>query len=159
MSVPNGQVTFTNSVTCATTTFDSTTNTWLTQLPVSGDDEIMMQDVAWLVPSGFAGKVDGNVTWNATVTTNTSGVSIQWKWGAAVYTQLTTDYNQLQVKPTHNDSCSYNNGDHAGTPEGENSSNEPWKDFVIGGGTGGGGSNFTGSWSGTVNASITCPRN
>lgn len=155
--VPNGQVTFTTSVTCATTTFDSTTNTWLTQVPAGGDDEILMQDAAWLVPSGF-GKVTGNVVWNTTMSTNTSGISVQWKWGAAVYSQFTTDYNQLMVKPTHNNSCSYGPADHAGTPEGDNSNGEPWKDFVVGGGTGGGGANDTGSWSGTVNANITCPR-
>ncbi len=154
--VPNGQVTFSTSATCATTTYDATTNTWLTTVPVGGDDEILMQDVAWLVPNNF-GQVTGQVTWNTTMSTDASGVSVQWKWGAAVYSQFTNDYNQLAVKPTHNNSCAYNNGDHAGTPEGDNANGEPWKDFVVGGGTGGGGSNWTGSWSGTVNAVITCP--
>ena len=154
--VPNSQVTYSSSATCATTTFDTATNQWLTTVPVGGDDEIMMQDVAWQVPSNF-GQVTGKVTWNATMSTNTTGVSVKWKWGAAVYSQFSTDYNALMVKPTHNNSCSFNNGDHAGTPEGEDSSGESWKDFVIGGGTGGGGANFTGSWSGTVNANITCP--
>lgn len=154
--VPNGQVTFSTSVTCTTTTYDSTTNTWFTTVPVKGDDEILMQDVAWLVPSGF-GKVTGNVVWNTTMSTNDSGVTANWKWGAAVYSEFTTDYNQLMVKPAHQSACAYGNGDHAGTPEGENSAGEPWKHFVVGGGRGGGGSNFTGSWSGTVNASIACP--
>jgi hypothetical protein len=43
----------------------------------------------------------------------------------------------------------YLNADHAGTPEN-------FKSYVIGGATGGGGSNYTGGYSGTV--SVRCPR-
>lgn len=39
-----------------------------------------------------------------------------------------------------------------GTPEGTNSSNVPWKSFVVGGGTGGGGTN----WVSDGNGGITC---
>jgi len=46
------------------------------------------------------------------------------------------------VKPTHTNACLYNDSEHAGTPENK-------KQFVTGGARGGGGSNFTGSWSGT----------
>ena len=155
--VPNGQVTFSTSATCTTTNYDPVTNTWFTTVPIKGDDEILMQDVSWLVPTGFSGQVTGNVTWNTTMSTNDSGITVQWQWGAAVYSEFTTDYNQLAVKPAHQSACSYNNGDHAGTPEGTDSNGNPWKNFVVGGGRGGGGSNFTGSWSGTVNAMINCP--
>jgi hypothetical protein len=40
------------------------------------------------------------------------------------------------------------NSDPVGTPEGVNINNQPWKDFLIGGATGGGGSTWTGSRSG-----------
>lgn len=68
---------------------------------------------------------------------------MSWKWGAAVYSQFGSDYNALDVKPAHKGACDYNNSDHAGTPEN-------FKPYVIGGARGGGGSNFTGGWSGTA---------
>jgi hypothetical protein len=97
------------------------------------------------------------VSWEGTFSTNgTSGVSIQWKWGAAVYSTFTTDYNALAVKSGHQTACGQKNGDHAGTPEGINNSDQPWKQFVLGGARGGGGSNWTGSWSSTQHVSPVC---
>jgi hypothetical protein len=65
-----------------------------------------------------------------------------------VYTQFTTDLNGIGVKPIDGGQMNpYNNSDHAGTPEN-------FKSFVTGGARGGGGSNFTGSYSGT--ASVVC---
>jgi hypothetical protein len=85
-------------------------------------------------------------------------MTILWKWGAAVYARFSTDYNLLAIKPTHSSSCVYPNSDHAGTPEGvDPSSGVAFKNFVIGGARGGGGSNWTGSWSGTVNVAVSCP--
>ena len=59
------------------------------------------------------------------------------------------NYNSLGVKPTHTNACLYNNSDHAGTPENK-------KSFLVGGAAGGGGSNYTGSWSSTSGLKI-CP--
>jgi hypothetical protein len=70
-----------------------------------------------------------------------------------VYTSFTTDYNALGVKAGHQTACGQHNGDHAGVPEGVNNQNRPWKQFVTGGARGGGGSNWTGSWSGTQSVS------
>ncbi len=152
LQVPNAEITFSPSATCSSYTFDTATNTWQTIVPVKGDDEIFLTGLTFLVPSGFT-QVQGNVTWQGTMSSSVDGVSMQWKWGAAVYTTFSTNYNTLAVKPGHQTSCAYNNGDHAGTPEGTDPlSDEPFKDFVIGGARGGGGSNWTGSWSGTVSA-------
>jgi hypothetical protein len=49
-------------------------------------------------------------------------------------------------------SCSAPSGDLAGTPEGVNSDKQPWKQFLIGGGTSNGGSN----WTGTLSAKGSC---
>ena len=69
---------------------------------------------------------------------------VQWKWAAAVYTNFNADYNLLGVKPVDdNKKNPYLNSDHAGTPEN-------FKPYVIGGATGGGGSNYTGGLSGTA---------
>jgi hypothetical protein len=63
--------------------------------------------------------------------------------GRAVYTSFSTDYTKLGVKPVDdNQASSYKNSDYAGTPE-------SFTAYVTGGATGGGGSNYTGSYSGT----------
>jgi len=70
--------------------------------------------------------------------------------GAAVYDKLSTNYSSLGVKPVDDNKASqYQNSDHAGTPE-NFKSNAMNGVTVIGGATGGGGSNYTGGYSGTV---------
>jgi len=158
LAVPNAQITFSPSVTCTSTMFDTLTNTWMTTVPISGDDEIFLTGLSWPVPSGGLSGGINPVDWQGTfnVTTDIPGISINWKWGAAVYSNFTTNYNALAVKAAHKTACGLNNGDHAGTPEGVNSTNQPWKQFVVGGARGGGGSNWTGSWSGTTNVKPVC---
>jgi hypothetical protein len=147
-SAPNAQITFSPTATCSSTTFSTMTNTWITTVPLKGDDEIFLTGVAIPVPSsGVPGGI--NVTWSGTFnTTGAPGMSIEWKWGAAVYSSIATDSNLLEVKAGHHTACRQSNGDHAATPEGVNNRNQPWKGFVISGATGGGDANWTGSWSG-----------
>ena len=158
VNVPNAQVTFSPNAACSSTTFDTGSNTWMTTVPLAGSDEIFLSGVAFPVPAGFAnagGRVSGPVTWQGSFTSSTTGLSVGWKWSAAVYSTFSLDYNALGVKPTHTGTCLYNNSDHAGTPEGvDSNSGLPFKSFVVGGARGGGGSNWTGSWSGTVGASV-----
>jgi hypothetical protein len=72
--------------------------------------------------------------------TNVGSVtSINWQWSAAVYTQAPSDPNQLGV-------IFLDGSRHAGTPMN-------YLSFVTGGARGGGGSNYTGSWSATGTAS------
>jgi hypothetical protein len=81
---------------------------------------------------------------------SSTGVSVQWKWAAAVYpaSHFSTDDNALGVKPVDdNTNSQYKNSDHAGTPEN-------YKSYVIGGATGGGGSNYTGGYSGTASVTL-----
>jgi hypothetical protein len=157
VSVPNAQITFTPGA-CASTTFDTASNTWITTVPLTGSDEIFLTGLALPVPASFAlanGRVQGPVSWQGTFASDTAGISVGWKWGAAVYKVFSTDYNLLNVKPAHNNTCLYQNSDHAGTPEGVDPvSGRPFKDFVTGGARGGGGSNWTGSWSGTAGVSV-----
>jgi hypothetical protein len=151
VSAPNAQIIFDPNAVCASTTFNS--NTWTTTVPLAGSDEIFLTGVAFPVP--VSGRVQGPVTWQGTFASDTPGISVAWKWGAAVYTTFSLDHNALGIKPTHTHACLYNNSDHAGTPEGvDPGSGRPFKDFVTGGARGGGGSNWTGSWSGTVGVSV-----
>jgi len=144
LAVPNAVVTFSPSATCASTTFDTVSQSWQTVVPMSGDDEIFLTGLAFPVPVvGISGGIS-NVSWQGTFSSDVSGVKISWKWGAAVYTSFSTNYNALGVKAAHHVACGISNGDHAGTPE-----NFAIPSNVIGGARGGGASNFTGSWSGT----------
>ncbi|MBZ5624347.1 MAG: hypothetical protein LAQ69_37475 [Acidobacteriia bacterium] len=160
LTVPNAQITFSPTAVCASTSFDTLTQIWMTTVPLSRSDEVFLSGLAFPVPASFAnagGKINGPVIWHGTFFTDTSGVNINWKWGAAVYTTFSTDYNTDAIKPSHNNSCAHSNSDHAGTPEGfDSQSGNQFKSLVIGGARGGGGSNFTGSWSGTQDVKPVC---
>jgi hypothetical protein len=156
LAVPNARIKFAVSATCTSTTFDSLTNTWMTTVPIAGDDEIFLTGLAWPIPSGGLPGGANPVNFSGTYSSEESapGLSIQMQWSVAAYSHFTTNYNALHIKAGHQTACALNNGDHAGTPEGVNSTNTPWKTFLIGGPRGGGGSNFTGSWSGTLTIPI-----
>lgn len=158
LNVPNAQITFDPNAVCASTSFDTLSNTWITTVPLAGSDEIFLTGAAFPVPAGFAsvnGKIQGPVSWQGSFSSNTSGITVDWKWGAAVYQVFSPNYNVLGIKPTHTNACLYLNSDHAGTPEGvDANSGQPFKAFVTGGARGGGGSNWTGSWSGTQQAVV-----
>jgi len=154
VSTANAEVTFSPSATTPTTTFDAGTNTWITVAPTSFAGNAFLNGLAFQVPSGGISGGLNPVTWTADFSTDTAGSSLQWQWGAAVYTSFSVDNNLLGVKPIDSNSSLFPSGsifanaDHAGTPEN-------FKNDVIGGARGGGGSNFTGSYSAT--GSVTTP--
>ena len=123
---------------------------WKTELPSSGlAGNDLLAGLTFAVPatSGLPGGIK-DVIWQATFSSNTSGLTVNWQWGAAVYTNFSTKYNDLGVKPVDDNKASkYKNSDHAGTPE-------DFKAYVIGGARGGGGSNFTGSYSATGSCAL-----
>ncbi len=142
--VPSALITFSPSVTVATTTFSG--GLWVTMLPLSHLAGNVMLDAGAVqvpIPAGFPGGINP-VIWQAMFFCLTPGITVQWQWAAAVYTTFNGDYTQLGVKPVDDNQASmYQNSDHAGTPE-------YYKQYVTGGARGGGGSNFTGSESGTA---------
>lgn len=145
--VPDAEIVFSPTATTATTVFDTSNNGFVTTVPANFGDNVFISGVAFQVPAGGLPGGINPVTWSGFV----SGAgNMQWQWGAAVYTQFSTDYNSLGIKPVHSTSIdSYPNGNQAGTPEN-------FKSFVIGGARGGGGSNWTGSYSATGTASAPC---
>jgi len=151
--VPPSVVTFTPGLVLATTEFVG--GQWMTAVPSSGiGGNVFLDGVAFLVPpDGLPGGIK-NVTWQGMFCSSMPGVSIQWQWAAAVYRFagfLDQGYEGLGVKPVDDNAASlYKNSHHAGTPEN-------FRGYVVGGARGGGGSNFTGSYSGTAscNASMT----
>lgn len=147
--VADANITFDPNAATATISFDSTNNAWQITAPSTGLAGNTLLDVAeFTVPtSGLPGGI-GNVTWQANLSSDTAGISIQWKWAAAVYTSFSNDYSSLGVKPVDDNQASqYQNSDHAGAPEN-------YKAYVTGGAAGGGGSNYTGGYSGTVGLSV-----
>jgi hypothetical protein len=142
LAVPNATINFSTSATKATT--EKVGNEWVTTVPSSFGDDVFLSGFAFHVPSGGLPGGINPVTWQGSFTTSSSGVGISWKWGAAVY-DPTPEAAQASVipKPVHSTSLDeFKNSDQAGTLEN-------FKKFVIGGARGGGGSNWTGSWSGT----------
>jgi hypothetical protein len=154
--VPDSEITFSTSTTQATTNFEVLSKEigapigWDTDLQFSGlAGNDFLAAVRFRVPAaGLPGGIQ-NVTWQATFSSDASGLTVNWQWGAAVYTTFGNTYNSLGVKPVDDNKASqYQNSDHAGTPEN-------FKSFVVGGARGGGGSNFTGSYSGTGSCALT----
>jgi len=145
--VPDAHVVYSSATTTASTTFSGS---HMTQVPIGFGQNAFLDGKIYLVPPpGLKGGIK-NVTWSGTFSTSTPGVNLQWKWGAAVYTSFPNDpnYNAVGIKPVDGAAQNpYANSDHAGTPENV-------KQFVTGGATGGGGSNYTGSYSGT--AAVPC---
>lgn len=156
LRVPPSEITFSTATTLATTDFEILSKEigsplgWDTDLQFSGlaGNDFLGALKARVPAGGLPGGIK-NVVWQVMFSSNTSGLTVSWKWGAAVYSSFGIDYNSLGVKPVDDNKASqYQNSDHAGTPENFTS-------FVIGGATGGGGSNFTGSYSGTGSCVLT----
>jgi hypothetical protein len=155
LTVPDSQITLSSSITLATTFFAKLSPEigspigWRTALPASGlAGNDFLAGLSFAVPaSGLPGGIK-NVVWQGTFSSDTPGLTVNWQWGAAAYTNFSTKYNDLGVKPVDDNKASqYQNSDHAGTPEN-------FKADVVGGARGGGGSNFTGSYSGTGSCAL-----
>jgi hypothetical protein len=145
--LPSMSITFDAAATKATLTYDAAANRWREDVPLT-NAQVFLDGYMMPVPSGLPGGINP-VKWSGTFS-STAPVQLQWQWGAAVYTgaACNADYNSLGVKPTHTTNLdAYPNGDQAGTPEN-------FKPYVIGGARGGGGANYTGSWSGTAAAQL-----
>lgn len=139
--VPNGVIVLTPGATSASVSFDPNDNDWDVSAPTSGAGDVFMGGVAWPVQSNLPGGIK-NVTWSAAFWIDMAGVTVNWKWAASVYSSFGSDYNALSIKPVDNkDLSAYHNGHQSGTPEAFTAS-------VIGGATGGGGSNYTGNFTG-----------
>jgi hypothetical protein len=140
LAPPTASVTINSSGT-ATTTYSGGQLLTVVKTPSPGN--YFLSGYIYKVPvGGIAGGLNP-VTWSGDFTSSESGVSINWQWAAAVYTSFSNDFNVIGIKPIDAPTGSiYNNSDHAGTPE-------TYKSSVIGGARGGGGSNYTGSYSGT----------
>ena len=143
LTVPNAVITFTSKVSCASTTFNTTTHEWETRIPLSyatHADEIFSAGLAHILPANFPQNVS-NVTWHVTFTSPTApSLQFQFQYGAANYLSNKDgevfpteggqpDYNAMMIDPAHNaPTCNrYNSGDHAGTPENSVVKSRRWR--------------------------------
>lgn len=140
--VPNGTVCFRTNCTAGTNWFDGTN--WNTILPCAGDDQIFLQGCA--IPWQWDFANCQSVCWTGTFSCDAPGQAFNWQWGAACYANTLPAYTNICPKACHQTSCGngqyFSQGDFAGCPENH-------KPYCVGGGTGLGGTNCTGSWSGT----------
>ncbi len=138
-ALPDGTLVFDSSGSSTpTTTFSG--GKWTTTInPKNLSDEIFFDGAAIPVTASIAAGAKADLTYNTVA--SVQGISFNWQWSAAVYTFWPTDWNQALILPFHG------NGLHAGTPQ-----NTTVQKSLIQGPRGGGGSNYTGSWSATGSA-------
>ncbi len=150
LPVPDATITFSPAATQATTSFNTVTGAWETTVPAGYPGNVFLGGLAFQLPVAFPGGINP-VTWATQLSSNVAGVTYQWKWAAAVYTTFAPTSDAIGAKPIDGGTMNpYANSDHAGTPE-------SFKAYVIGGARGGGGSNWTGSYSGTARSEV-CTR-
>ena len=137
-ALPDGVMIFDSSAPATPTTTYSGGKWTTTFNPNNLSDEMFFTGAAIPVTASIAAGAKATLTY--TTQASVQGLSFNWQWSAAVFTFWPADWNQAMILP-------YHKSDHAGTPE-----NTTVQKSLIQGPRGGGGSNFTGSWSATGNA-------
>lgn len=135
--IPNGQVTYDsdpNATFVPVSVYDPATNTWKSHVSVSTTANVFMTGLPIQFPAGLAGG-QSPVIFTATFGSSTGVVTGTFQWGAAVYTQMPTDLNQLGVILLDN-----SGGPLAGTPFN-------YRQFLIPGARGNGDGVYTGDFS------------
>ena len=141
LHLPDSTVIFSASVTTPSTTWSGTA--WVTEVPAGATDDVFLGGFLWHLPSDLPGGANP-VTWAGNLQLTGAVAGLNWQWGAAAFNDFAGSDNSV-VDPAPEDGA----GIHAGAPGNSNMQN------AIGGATGGGAANTTGSLSGTVHNS--CP--
>jgi hypothetical protein len=143
-ALPNGQVVF-NPATTTPSTVVHPDGSWTTTVNPSFNNDIFFDGQAITVDANLENGGHGNTgsTLSFSTNSNDSTLQFQWQWGAAVYTSWPGNA-AANIEPVHANL-------QAGAPQ-----NPAVQADLIQGPRGGGGSNFTGSWSGTGKG--TCPQ-
>lgn len=143
-TMPDAKIVIDPSVTTASTSFDDVDNVWITTVPLDLDDAAFLTGIPWLVPAGGIPADIEPISWCGTFASDTAGVDIGWRWAAAAYSSFSSNNAVLGVKPMFADHDNPgSNHDLAGTPEN-------FKQFVVRGARGNGGTNYTGTYSRSV---------
>ena len=137
-ALPDGMVVFDPAATTPMTVVNSD-GSWTTTVNPSTSGNIFFDGQAIPVDSNMQNGGHGNTTSTFSFSTSSTdnALQFQWQWSAAVYTSWPGNA-AAAIEPVDA------NGLHAGAP-----TNTAVQKTLIQGPRGGGGSNFTGSWSGT----------
>lgn len=122
---------------------------WRLVAPNGTEGNALLNGIAYRVGGGLPGGLR-NVTWSAKFYGKYPR-EIRWQWGAAVYTRFSDNYHRLAVKALDDKHYHPYNSDPAGTPE-------AFKQFVVAGATGNGGSNYTGGLGPSLTMNLCRPR-
>jgi len=143
-ALPNGKVVFNPAVSTPSTVVNAG-GSWTTTVNPTFSSDIFFDGQAIPVDSNLENGGHGNTGSTLSFSTSSSDGSLkfQWQWGAAVYTSWPGNA-AANIEPVHA-------ALQAGAPR-----NKSVEADLIQGPRGGGGSNFTGSWSGTGHG--TCPQ-
>jgi hypothetical protein len=114
---------------------------WAMTAPYAATGRDFLNGIAYQTTNRLPGNIT-NATWSAKFY-GKGDHEIKWQWGAAVYSKLTNRYGKLEVKALDDAHYPPYNTNRAGTPE-------AFKEYVTGGATGDGGSNYTGTMSSPV---------
>jgi len=136
LNVPNARIRFDAGASSATTEFIN--NIWETVVPHNYSSDIFMTGLSYKVPVDLPGNYI-SVTWKTNINIDNDGVSLGWRWAAAVYDTL-ANHAGINVKPINGTTLNpYPNTDRAGSPQN-------FKSFVVAGARGTGEPNYTGSY-------------
>jgi len=137
-ALPNGTVVFDPTVSTPMTVVNPD-GSWTTTVNPATSGDIFFDGQAIPVDSNMQNGGHGNTTSTLSFSTNSTdnALDFSWQWSAAVYTSWPGNA-AANIEPVQA------NGLHAGAPQ-----NTAVQKTLIQGPRGGGGSNFTGSWSGT----------
>jgi hypothetical protein len=108
-------------------------------VPLIYSSDVFMTGLSYKVPVDLPGNYI-SVTWKTNINIDNEGVSLGWRWAAAVYDTL-GNHSGINVKPINGATLNpYPNTDRAGSPQN-------FKSFVLAGARGTGSPNYTGSYS------------
>jgi len=140
--IPRGKIIADNTVSAPATIYDAAKNMWITRVPVGYTTSNIFISAA-IINSSNGFSVSGGGKSSAIsgqwVSNRGAQFTSQWFYGLACYQP---QFNYLDVDSTNEVRPINSGGQQAGTPTTENAQ-------LVAGGSGGGGSNYTGSYSST----------
>jgi hypothetical protein len=143
LPVPDAEITFT----AATTSANFTGGKWYIEVPYNYTGDIFLDGLWYTVQAGGLNGDSQSPMWTEWFSTTASSLQLDWQIRAAIYNTDISSYNDLNVAVI--DGYPF-----AGTHAGEPANDLYCNNHLVGGGTGGAGSNCTGSNSGTVSLNV-----
>ena len=145
VSIPDGKIIADNTVSSPATSFDESANLWITKVPLGyTSSDIFICGAIINSSNGFTVSSGKSSTISAAWVTNKTSFTSSWFYGLSCY-QPQFSYSDVSAEGMV---TATGGGIKAGTPV-------PERENLVAGGSGGGGSNYTGSYSSTVNYAAT----